>query len=94
MAKAKTEDSVNLIDIFSDFTEEKRIDRATLINVLEESIRSVIQKMYGSDENYNVVINPNKGDFEIWRSRVVVPDGEVEDENLQDSSFRSKKNRG
>ncbi|MBQ4357830.1 MAG: transcription termination factor NusA [Paludibacteraceae bacterium] len=91
MAKAKTEDSVNLIDIFSDFTEEKRIDRATLINVLEESIRSVIQKMYGSDENYNVVINPNKGDFEIWRSRVVVPDGEVEDENLQIPLSEAKK---
>ena len=80
---ARSSDMINLVDIFSNFTEEKKIDRSTLVSVLEESIRSVIVKLYGSDENYDVIINPSKGDFEIWRTRTVVKDNEVEDKNKQ-----------
>lgn len=79
----KTNESVNLIDSFAEFKETKNIDRATLVSVLEECFRSVIIKTYGSDENYDVIVNPDKGDFEIYRSRTVVPDGEVSDPNLQ-----------
>lgn len=79
----KKEESVNLIDIFSEFKELKGIDRQTFINVLEESFRNVIAKMYGSDANYDVIINPDKGDLEIYRNREIVADGEVEDENTQ-----------
>ena len=80
---AKKEETVNLIDTFSEFKELKNIDRMTMIGVLEESFRSVIAKMFGTDENYDVIINPDKGDFEIWRNREVVADNELEDENLQ-----------
>ncbi len=78
MATKKQPESVNLIDIFSEFKELKNIDRQTFINVLEDSFRNVIAKMYGSDENYDVIINPDKGDLEIYRNRVVVEDGMVE----------------
>ena len=74
---------MNLIDSFSEFKETKNIDRATLVSVLEECFRSVIAKIYGSDENYDVIVNPDKGDFEIYRNRKVVPDGEVKDPNLE-----------
>lgn len=80
MSKKET---VSLIDTFSEFKELKNIDRSTLISVMEESFRNVISKMFGTDENFDVIINPDKGDFEIYRNREVVPDGEVEDENLQ-----------
>ena len=80
---AKKEETVNLIDTFSEFKELKNIDRMTMIGVLEESFRSVIAKMFGTDENYDVIINPDKGDFEIWRNREVVADNDLEDENLQ-----------
>ena len=79
----KTTETVNLIDSFSEFKETKNIDRATLESVLEECFRSVIAKIYGSDENYDVIVNPDKGDFEIYRNRKVVPDGEVKDPNLE-----------
>ena len=82
MATKQTE-SVNLIESFAEFKETKNIDRATLVSVLEECFRSVIIKTYGSDENYNVIVNPDKGDFEIYRNRTVVPDGEVKDPNMQ-----------
>lgn len=72
-----------LIESFAEFKEMKNIDRSTLVSVLEESFRSVIAKMQGSDENYDVIANPDKGDFEIYRNRTVVPDGEVTDPNLQ-----------
>ncbi len=78
MATKKQPESVNLIDIFSEFKDLKNIDRQTLINVLEDSFRNVIAKMYGTDENYDVIINPDKGDLEIYRNRVIVEDGEVE----------------
>lgn len=80
---AKKEETVSLIDTFSEFKETKNIDRATLVSVLEDSFRSVIAKMFGSDENYDVIVNPDKGDFEIYRNRTVVADGEVTDDNLQ-----------
>ena len=72
-----------LIETFAEFKETKNIDRATLVSVLEESFRSVIAKMLGSDENYDVSVNPDKGDFEIDRNRTVVPDDEVTDPNLR-----------
>ena len=87
---AKTE-TVNLVDTFAEFKELKSIDRSTLISILEESFRSVIAKMYGSDENYDVIINPDKGDCEIWRTRIVVDDDELEDENTQISLAEAKK---
>lgn len=82
MATKKTE-SVNLIDSFAEFKETKNIDRATMVSVLEECFRSVITKLHGTDENYDVIVNPDKGDFEIYRNRTVVPDGEVKDPNME-----------
>ena len=79
----KTNETVNLIDSFAEFKETKNIDRATLVSVREECFRSVISKIYGSDENYDVIVNPDKGDFEIYRNRTVVPDGEVKDSNME-----------
>jgi len=87
---SKTE-SINLIDTFSEFKDLKNIDRTTMVSVLEESFRSVIIKMFGSDENYDVIINPDKGDFEIWRNREVVADEDLEDSNLQISLTEAKK---
>ena len=72
-----------MIETFQEFKETKNIDRTTLVSVLEESFRNVIAKLYGSDENFDVIVNPDKGDFEIHRNRVVVADGEVEDENKE-----------
>ena len=82
MAK-KNQSQVNLIDTFKDFKETKNIDRTTLVSVIEDSFRSVLQKTYGSDENFDVIVNPDKGDFEIYRNRVVVEDGEVKNENAE-----------
>ena len=72
-----------MIEVFADFKEKNNIDRATLVSVLEECFRSVIARMYGSDENYDIIVNPDKGDFEIYHNRVVVPDGEVTDPNKE-----------
>jgi len=83
MAIKKRIDQVNLIDTFKDFKETKNIDRTTLISVLEDAFRSVLQKTYGSDENFDVIVNPDKGDFEIYRNRTVVPDGEVKNQNAE-----------
>lgn len=80
---AKKQETINLVDTFADFKENKHIDRTTLVSVLEESFRSVIAKMFGTDENYDVIVNPDKGDCEIWRNRVVVADDELENSNLQ-----------
>jgi len=84
-------DHSSLIDTFSEFKELKNIDRATMIRVLEDSFRSVLAKRFGTDENFDVIINIDKGDFEIWRNREVVEDGEVEDDNLQISLSEAKK---
>ena len=77
------QEAINLTDTFSEFKELKNIDRSTMISVLEESFRSVISKMFGTDENYDVIINPDKGDFEIYRNRIVVEDAELVDSNTQ-----------
>ena len=82
MARKKNE-SISLIETFAEFKETKNIDRTTMVGVLEESFRSVIAKLFGSDENFDVIVNPDKGDCEIYRNRVVVPDGEVTDENKE-----------
>ena len=88
---AKKEETISLIDTFSDFKETKNIDRTTMVSVLEESFRSVIAKMFGTDENYDVIVNPDKGDFEIWRNRVVVEDEELTNENMQISLSEAQK---
>lgn len=82
---------INLIDTFSEFKELKNIDRVTLIRVLEDAFRSVLVKLFGTDDNFDVIINTDKGDFEIWRNREVVADDEVSDENLQISLSQAKK---
>lgn len=82
MATSKTE-TIDLAGVFKEFKETKNIDRQTLISVLEESFRNVIAKMKGSDENYDVIVNPDKGDFEIYRNREVVEDDDFEDEDTQ-----------
>ena len=79
----KKEEAISLIDTFQEFKELKNIDRMTLVSVLEESFRSVISKMFGTDENYSVIVNPDKGDCEIQRSRIVVEDKDLEDSNTQ-----------
>ena len=80
---AKKEETISMIDTLAEFKELKNIDKDTMISVLEDSFSNVIAKMFGTDENYDVIINPEKGDFEIWRNRTVVADDELEDENLQ-----------
>ena len=80
-----------MFDSFKEFKETKNIDRTTLVSVLEESFRNVLAKIFGSDENFDVIVNPDKGDFEIYRNRVVVADGEVEDENKQISLTEARK---
>ena len=80
---AKKAETISMIDTLAEFKELKNIDKETMINVLEDSFRNVIAKMFGTDENYDVIINPEKGDFEIWRNRKVVADDELEDANLQ-----------
>ena len=79
----KKEETISMVDTFREFKETKNIDRTTLVSVLEESFRNVLAKIFGSDENFDVIVNPDKGDFEIYRNRIVVADGEVEDENKQ-----------
>jgi N utilization substance protein A len=75
--------SVNLIESFSEFKEFKNIDRATMMSILEEVFRGMVLKKWGTDENFDVIINIDKGDLELWRNREIVEDGAVEDENLQ-----------
>ena len=82
MAK-KTDNVVSMVDTFKEFKETKNIDRTTLMSVLEDSFRNVIARIYGSDENFKVIVNPDKGDFEIYRNRIVVENGMVEDENKE-----------
>ena len=83
MAKKDAILQPNMIETFKEFKDTKNIDRTTLVSVLEESFRNVIAKIFGSDENFDVIVNPDKGDFEIYRNRVVVADGEVADENKE-----------
>ncbi len=76
-------ENISLIDTFAEFKELKNIDRVTMMSVLEDVFRSVLIKQYGTDENFDIIINIDKGDFEIWRNREVVEDGELEEPNLQ-----------
>ena len=76
-------DNLNLISNFAEFKELKNIDKSTMIGVLEDVFRHALQKQYETDENFDVIINPEKGDLEIWRNRTVVADGEVENPNAQ-----------
>ena len=80
-----------MIETFQEFKETKNIDRTTLVSVLEESFRNVIAKIFGSDANFDVIVNPDKGDFEIHRNRIVVADGEVKDENKEISLTDAQK---
>jgi len=92
MAVKKNEgETMSMISTFKEFKETKNIDRTTLVSVLEESFRNVLAKIFGSDENFDVIVNPDKGDFEIYRNRVVVADGEIEDENKQISLTEARK---
>ena len=91
MATKKEEKGPSMIETFQEFKETKNIDRTTLVSVLEESFRNVIAKLFGSDENFDVIVNPDKGDFEIHRNRIVVADGEVADENKEISLTDAQK---
>lgn len=72
-----------IIESFADFKEEKNIDRVSLMAIIEEALRNQLRKRYGDDENFDIIVNPDKGDLEIWRNRIIVADGEVEDENME-----------
>ena len=80
---AKKEEKISLISTFQEFKEFKNIDRETMMRILEDVFRHMLIKLYGDDENFDIIVNIDKGDLEIWRNREIVPDGEVEDENLQ-----------
>ena len=87
----KNEENVSLREALGEFKETKNIGRATMMSVLEECFRSVIARTYGTDENYDVIVNPDKGDFEIYRNRTVVEDGNVQDPNMEISLSDARK---
>lgn len=89
--KAQATEAVNMVEVFTEFKDKKNINRATLVSVLEECFRNVIAKLYGSDENYDVIVNPDKGDFEIYHNRIVVADGEVTDPNREIALSEARK---
>ena len=91
MATKKEDKGPSMIETFKEFKETKNIDRTTLVSVLEESLRNVLAKQFGSDENFDVIVNPDKGDLEIHRNRIVVADGEVQDENKEISLTQAHK---
>lgn len=84
-------ENLALIDSFSEFKDDKLIDRVTLMAILEDVFRNALKKKYGSDDNFDIIINPDKGDLEIWRNRIVVADGEVEDPNQEISLQEARK---
>ncbi|BAO55123.1 transcription termination factor NusA [Nonlabens marinus] len=84
-------ENLALIESFSEFKDDKMIDRVTLMAILEDVFRSALKRKYGEDDNFDIIINPDKGDLEIWRNRVVVADGEVEDENSEISLTEARK---
>ena len=84
-------ENLSLIESFSEFKDEKFIDRVTLMSILEEVFRNTLKRKYGDDDNFDIIINPDKGDLEIWRNRVVVEDGAVEDENQEISISQARK---
>ena len=91
MATKRSAKGPSMIETFQDFKEHKNIDRTTLVSVLEESFRNVIAKIFGSDSNFDVIVNPDKGDLEIHRNRIVVADGDVKDENKEISLTEAQK---
>ncbi len=84
-------ENIALIESFSEFKDDKLIDRVTLMAILEDVFRSALKKKYGEDDNFDIIVNPDKGDLEIWRNRVVVADGEVEDPNSEISLSEARK---
>ncbi len=90
-ARKNEEETINMVDTFREFKETKNIDRTTLMSVLEESFRNVIAKIFGSDENFDVIVNPDKGNFEIYRNRTVVEDGCDHDENKEITLTEARK---
>ncbi|MFZ9003716.1 MAG: transcription termination/antitermination protein NusA [Bacteroidetes bacterium] len=84
-------ENLALIESFSEFKDDKFIDRVTLMAILEEVFRGALKRKFGSDDNFDIIINPDKGDLEIWRNRVVVPDGEVEEPNEEISLSEARK---
>lgn len=84
-------ENIALIESFSEFKDDKSIDRVTLMAILEEVFRTALKRKYGSDDNFDIIINPDKGDLEIWRNRMVVEDGEVEDDNEEISLTDARK---
>lgn len=84
-------ENVALIESFSEFKDDKLIDRVTLMAILEDVFRSALKKKYGDDDNFDIIVNPDKGDLEIWRNRVVVADGEVEEPNQEISLSEAQK---
>ncbi|TVZ25781.1 NusA antitermination factor [Gillisia sp. Hel_I_86] len=84
-------ENIALIESFSEFKDDKLIDRVTLMAILEDVFRSALKKKYGEDDNFDIIVNPDKGDLEIWRNRVVVADGEVEDPNQEISLTQARK---
>ena len=88
---AQKEETINLLDTFQEFKESKNIDRTTMISVLEESFRKVLVNMYGTDENYSVIVNPDRGDLEIQRRRIVVADDKVQNDNMEISLTEAQK---
>ncbi len=84
-------ENIALIESFSEFKDDKLIDRVTLMAILEDVFRSALKKKYGEDDNFDIIVNPDKGDLEIWRNRIVVADGEVEDPNQEISLTQARK---
>ena len=84
-------ENLALIESFSEFKDEKLIDRVTLMVILEEVFRNTLKRKFGSDDNFDIIINPDKGDLEIWRNRIVVKDGEVEDPNQEIELLQAQK---
>ena len=84
-------ENVALIESFSEFKDDKLIDRVTLMAILEDVFRSALKKKFGDDDNFDIIVNPDKGDLEIWRNRVVVADGEVEEPNQEISLSEARK---
>jgi N utilization substance protein A len=76
-------ENLAIIESFGEFKDEKNIDRATLMAIIEEAFRNQLRKKYESDDNFDIIVNPDKGDLEIWRNRIIVANGEVEDDNLE-----------
>ena len=84
-------ENMALIESFSEFKDDKFIDRVTLMAILEDVFRNALKKKFGSDDNFDIIINPDKGDLEIWRNRIVVEDGEVEEPNEEISLTAARK---